>query len=237
MARSKAHPSGGGTKKDSPRARLVLQLTFGQCVVCALVFLVCLAWIFLAGVLVGRSSSPHGAPASWMPKGLAHLMGLDHTPPEPDPNAADTWLPPEKILEELQFEKTLPGVEKSQGGPSPAPAARPEPAPGVDSSGGAEPAEVGEAPESGPPEGAYVLMVASMRRRENALSLADRLTKKGYRPQVEKVSMGEGDLWYRVTLGSFPTREEALAFAARFNREENLEALVIQKEGPAGSSP
>jgi hypothetical protein len=33
-----------------------------------------------------------------------------------------------------------------------------------------------------------------------------------------------------VLVGSFETREEAQAFAARFNREENLEGLVIRLE-------
>ncbi|SMC20482.1 Cell division protein DedD (protein involved in septation) [Desulfacinum hydrothermale DSM 13146] len=236
MARNKAQASKRGTQRDRPRVRLSLQLTLGQCVVCALVFLVCLAWIFVAGILVGRTSSPQGADVSWMPPPLAHLLGLDRPPPAPDPHAADTWLPPEKILASLQFEKTLPQETNKAPRVSPGPSAQPAPAQKDGSSALTQGQANGTpAPESS--EGTYALMVASMRHRENALSMADRLKKEGYQPQVERVSMGDQDVWYRVTLGSFASRQEALEFAARFNREQNLEALVIQKEAPSGESP
>ncbi len=227
MARSPKGSSPRLSKASSSVRRLTIQLTAGQCVVCGVVLMLCFAGVFVAGVLVGRGRPDGSSPTIPVPEKLARLLALDRQPPTFVPQAADTWVPAEKILDTLEFEESMRGTKASStSGPAPTPKAESK-----------EPATLsGESPASPAPEtGTYVLMIASMRHKENATSLVERLKKKGYAPDVERVVLSEGNVWFRVTLGSFATREEALNFAARFNKEENLKALVIRKEGPKAS--
>jgi hypothetical protein len=52
------------------------------------------------------------------------------------------------------------------------------------------------------------------------------LRARGYSPRVESLDLGVAT-WTRILLGSFPSREAAIMFAAEFNSKENLQALVV----------
>ncbi len=47
---------------------------------------------------------------------------------------------------------------------------------------------------------------------------------------MERIAVSDQDVWYRVILGGFDTRQKALEYAARLNKEEKLEAIVIRRE-------
>ena len=68
-----------------------------------------------------------------------------------------------------------------------------------------------------------------MKEPDNAQRLLDQLRGKGYAPRVETVNLGGSGQWNRVLVGYFATREEAMRFAAEFNRKEKMEALVVRE--------
>ena len=87
-----------------------------------------------------------------------------------------------------------------------------------------------ENPNAGSESEHYTLLAASLRDAGNAERLVKELKAKGYKPSMETIDMPESGRWSRVLVGSFDTREEALKFAAHFNRKENVEGLVIRVE-------
>ncbi len=68
-------------------------------------------------------------------------------------------------------------------------------------------------PEGKLPTGRYTLNIASFRDKGNADRLVRELEEKGYEAFVEKASIPQKGTWYRVAVGRFSSRGEALAFA------------------------
>ncbi|WP_448382252.1 SPOR domain-containing protein [Desulfosoma sp.] len=232
-------------EENEPR-RLRVELTGVQAFVCVLVFFFSLTGVFVAGVLTGRGVSREARESATVQGTLYRLLGLRPAEEEPVDNASETWIPAEKILATLESEKELTTLQKpgpSKAAPT-APPASPTGKPSAPSSGGAETPNFAEQPpplsgQEEPPEtalptppasGSYALMVASMRRQENAAALLDRLKKKGHKAAMERIAVSDQDVWYRVILGGFNTRQKALEYAARLNKEEKLEAIVIRRE-------
>ena len=236
-------------EENEPR-RIRVELTGMQAFVCVLVFFFSLTSVFVAGVLTGRGVSREARESTTFQGTLYRLLGLRPAEEEPVDNASQTWIPAEKILATLESEKELTTVQKpgsSKATPT-APPASPTGKPTAPSSS-AEAPNFAEQPsplsgQEEPPEtalptpaasGSYALMVASMRRQENALALLDRLKKKGHKAAMERVAVSDQDVWYRVILGGFDTRQKALEYAARLNKEEKLEAIVIRRESSGTS--
>lgn len=232
-------------EENDPR-RIRVQLTGGQAFLCLLVFFFSLTCVFVAGVLTGRGVSKEARESATVQGTLYRLLGLRPAVEEPVDNASETWIPAEKILASLESEKELAGVQK------PGQAKAPHPAPPAASTGKAQaPSSAAETPNvveqpapplagqeepaetalpAPPASGSYALMVASMRRQENAVALLDRLKKKGHKAAMERIAVSDQDVWYRVILGGFETRQKALEYAARLNKEEQLQAIVIRRE-------
>lgn len=221
--------------------RIRVQLTGTQAFLCVLVFFFSLTCVFVVGVLTGRGVSREARESSTLQGTVYRLLGLRPAEEEPVDNASETWIPAEKILATLESEKELAAFQKP-GQPKAVPMAPPAAKPASPSSSVAEspnvvelppPALSGqdETPEPAPPaSGSYALMVASMRRQENAVALLERLKKKGHKAVMERVAVSDQDVWYRVILGGFETRQKALEYAARLNKEEQLQAIVIRRE-------
>jgi cell division septation protein DedD len=75
--------------------------------------------------------------------------------------------------------------------------------------------------------GRYVVQLSAFRRRGDAEALAERLAQRGHRARVTPVQVpGQGTL-YRVRLGSFSSRVDALSAKAVVERRESLVARVI----------
>lgn len=217
MARTRNKAKSGSNREDR---RVHLELTRSQLILYALGLTAALAWMFVFGILVGRGL-PLTTPGDASLKGqLAHLLGLDRAPPKPDPNASETWKTREEMLQALTYHEDLKGSAE----PSPPVPASPSESPAAGP--GSKPGAQDRMNTAGP----YVLMVSSLRNKDNADALVSRLQARGYAPRLEAVQMAEAGLWYRVLIGHFSSRREAQQFAADFNRKENMQGLVIQVE-------
>jgi cell division septation protein DedD len=79
-------------------------------------------------------------------------------------------------------------------------------------------------------KGEFTLQTASLRNKENAHQLVKKLRARGYASRMEIADIGNTGRWYRVMVGGFATREEAINFAVQFLKDENLESLVVKRE-------
>lgn len=78
------------------------------------------------------------------------------------------------------------------------------------------------------PRGGYTLNIASFRDKGNADQLRKELEQKGYEAFVETAHIPQKGTWYRVAVGHFPSREEALAFAKGL-QEEGIDYSFVRK--------
>ncbi len=58
----------------------------------------------------------------------------------------------------------------------------------------------------------YVIQASSSKKKESAQNYANELEEKGYPAVVTKARV-EGETWYRVRVGEFPTKDQARKFA------------------------
>ena len=66
--------------------------------------------------------------------------------------------------------------------------------------------------------GSWSVQVHATRDENSARRVAGRLRSQGYVPVISKI-VREGEVWYRVRVGSFRTADEARASVERFRRE------------------
>jgi len=78
------------------------------------------------------------------------------------------------------------------------------------------------------PTGGYTLNIASFRDKGNADRLMKELEQKGYEAFVEKAHIPQKGTWYRVAVGRFSSREEALAFAKGL-QEKGIDYSFVRK--------
>ena len=80
------------------------------------------------------------------------------------------------------------------------------------------------------PKDVYYIQVASFTKRENALSMAERLKKNLYKVVIEEAVVNK-QVYYRVRVGPFESRNAAnntmLAMKRRFDLEN---PFVLKKE-------
>lgn len=241
------------------RKQFVFALGARQIVVYSLGIVVAMCWMFIFGILVGRglpsvSSEDFSLRAEFM-----RFVGLDREPARPPEKAAETWQPPQKMVESLDYYDALTqrnnSAQANAGTPSPGWAQKP-PA-GKDAAADAKnkqakalptPLSVPEKPgaaEAAKPavpqatgdepvtaDGTaehFTLLVASLKDVDNAQKLVEQLRAKGYQPRLHTLDLNGGGRWNRVLVGSFRNRESALKFAADFNKKERMEGLVIRE--------
>lgn len=233
------------TAKSHKRFRIDLSITQFLLISLCLVFV--FAWMFVFGVLVGRGLPLVDSADASLQAQLMRFIGLGKETPPPPKNAAQTWESPQKMMESLTYYQSFTnGTDPISGaplneGPDSSPgvkqettnqqlaSARPQAEKSKSSNAGnADPEQDSraEAPEEVTEH--FTLLAASVRDSNNAENFAKKLQAKGYSPRLETVDMPESGRWTRILVGSFDTREEALKFAADFNRKENMEGLVIR---------
>ncbi|MDY6842522.1 MAG: SPOR domain-containing protein [Thermodesulfobacteriota bacterium] len=78
--------------------------------------------------------------------------------------------------------------------------------------------------------GKYTVQVGAYRKRGNAKSLLERLSKKGYPTYITETVIPEKGLWYRVRIGYFQTVKEAAQFSSEFTGSEKLVSFVTLTE-------
>jgi cell division protein FtsN len=150
------------------------------------------------------------------------------------PTAAPTEKPAEK-----------PAPAAAAPAPKPAAAAAaavaaPKPAPGAvaeetvptrtapQASGGLKEAiaRATQRPTEAAPGGAFTLQLSAFQTREEADRFAGRLRDRGYAPYIVTAEVPNKGTWYRVRMGSFPTKDAATRYLADFKRETQLDAFV-----------
>jgi DedD protein len=81
-------------------------------------------------------------------------------------------------------------------------------------------------PRSSPELAAWAVQVGSFGTEANALSLRERLRRKGYPAYVE-ITKNDGSTLYRVRIGPTVEREEAEKLRATVSKKESLKGLVV----------
>ncbi|SES95614.1 SPOR domain-containing protein [Stigmatella erecta] len=74
--------------------------------------------------------------------------------------------------------------------------------------------------------GAFTLQISAFQSREEADRFAARLRDRGYAPYILAAEVPNKGTWYRVRMGSFPSKEAASRYLADFKRETQLNAFV-----------
>jgi cell division septation protein DedD len=112
-------------------------------------------------------------------------------------------------------------LETSEPGP-------PQPQP--DASADAEPAggEAASAAAGAAPAGTLTVQIAAVRRRAEAQAIVDRLIRKGFPAYVFVPPGGDRAGGFRVRVGSYSSRSEAEAMAARLKKEEQYKPWITR---------
>lgn len=74
--------------------------------------------------------------------------------------------------------------------------------------------------------GPFTLQLSASQDRAEADRFAAKVRDRGYAPFVAAVEVPGKGTWFRVRMGSFPTREAAVRYLQDFKRETSLEAFV-----------
>lgn len=255
MAFSKGNSDSGKrtkTGKTGKRFRIEFGITQFFLFFFSLFFVV--AWMFVFGILVGRGLPLVESQDTSLQAQILRFMGLGRETSPPPENVAETWENPQKMLESLNYYESFTNGTDPISGTSPnKTSASPSEQKQAATKQQAQPTQV-KSPRQAAPEKRlsadlqdtesredsqedaatenvtehFTLMAASVRDSDNAESYAKKLKAKGYTPRLETVDMPESGRWTRVLVGSFDSREEALKFAAEFNRKENMQGLVIR---------
>jgi DedD protein len=219
----------------------------------ALILLVLVLGVSLAsfslGVMVGRSGSR--TPAA-DPGASPVRLPVAQEAPNASGDSATGTSGAEKPAEKLTFYDTLPKGDQSPLGsginlppkneepkPQPQEARKEEPATPAaktpvsaapKSEAAPKPAPVAlPAPPAVAAGGALVVQAASFRTPEDAGTLKDKLTKKGFVAYIQKADLGAKGTWYRVLVGPYDDTEAAGKAAERLKAEYHLSALVRKR--------
>ena len=210
-----------------------IQLSRKQLVFLFMMSSVALILVFLVGVLVGRDTTSREPEESIAAAGVSEPGPTTPPPAAEDPKettaeepAATPPSPPLTYPDSLGNsgnKKPDPSTAKPvvETPPPPAvaeakpPAAKPEPP-------AAKPADAGpNVPTSGKP-GQWVIQVAALKTRQAAAESVQRLIGKGYDAYLENTAKG----LYRVRIGKFRDRDDALRVARRLEKEEGTKSVV-----------
>lgn len=245
-------PSEGQDYSFTLRARQLVLLIAGYCLLCVLVFAL--------GVVVGRATS-RPEPASeakdlrgnaprepvattvpsvaYGPQASREAEPRSQLPRESGPTATPTFpeaAPSVKGVESQASSRyvkppSLPEAPRSSE--LPAVPARPE----VERKSEPRRTELSEAKPIEPTAprpasvqaGDYAIQVSSFRSLDQASELKSRLSKKGYGAYVQSVDLSDKGMWHRVRIGNFRDKDGAERVASELRTRENLPAQVMRR--------
>ncbi len=228
-----------------------LQVTRLQILLATAGLLMGFTWMFVFGVLVGRGLPLTDHKESSLRNDVLRFLTLDREQAPPPENAAETWETPEKMLASLTYFQDLTQTGEKNSLMQPVNSQDKK----QDSSGQQSILTKREkkAKETAAPERSvsptqsgnrvssqsdpsikgtaeyYTLLVGSLKEISNAQNLMRQLREKGYETRIETLELRDSGRWNRVLVGTFKSREAALKFAADFNRNENMQGLVIRE--------
>jgi DedD protein len=132
---------------------------------------------------------------------------ISRSPPSSDSPIESKSTPPAASVAKLASTTTAPVVPTSTT-PSAAKSSAPKP------------------PQATVPNGTWTLQLGASLNRENAERQAGRLREKGYAPYIVSADVPGKGTWYRVRMGSFPSKDAATRYLQDFKRETQAEAFV-----------
>jgi cell division septation protein DedD len=227
-----------------------IALTNRQVIVAFVILLVCLLSAFLSGVWIGREGTARAAEeqvvrnqplqAAEEGRSLEELEFFDARGRTADEKKSvalpedEAPAPPRPEATTLQ-EDVAGDAGGSPGGATAAETSaddEPEPASTADDAGAAEPAPVRrreEPRETAPPipKGSVVIQVFSSAERSQAERIRERLVGGGYQAYLSPVEVG-GHTMYRVRLGPYPSRADALKVAEEVRKGYKLDTWVTE---------
>jgi len=188
--------------------------------------------IFAVGVSIGRGMEPSQPAAAPDP-----LLELERSARASVPDRQETpaltyhdelTAQPERPAAAAPAAPAAPGVPPAPlaaavAAQPAAPAGPPRPDPPVAD----EPAVLDE-PLPGE-SSVFTLQVASFETRDEADQLSAELRNRGHRVFLIRTSTPERGEWYRVRVGPFDSRREAVAYQHRFERTERLPTFLVQR--------
>jgi len=77
--------------------------------------------------------------------------------------------------------------------------------------------------------GGFTVSVGSFKEKKNAMDLTARLSKKGYAAEMSPLPQKK---LFRVTVGAYAKRSEALAMASQLKKKEQLQTMIIDLNKP-----
>jgi len=214
----------------SGRQRTILWL-------CAVFFVS--AWMFILGVLVGRGTAPVHFDVEALQKELAALkesVKIKEKPwyrnrSEPDRQTAELEfheaLKKDKIESQLAMGagRTVKQPVRPQKSEV---SAKPKPSVGKASGPTGAPAR--------PPEksgaagtGGFAVQVAALKDAGSAEAKAAEFSRKGYPAYSTSATVAGRGTWYRVRIGNFGSRAEALQILEKL-KKENIKGFIVKKE-------
>lgn len=239
-------------KNDAEKSRRLyrFELNAARLALYSFCLVVALCWMFVFGVLVGRGIPLVDLDSTSLRSQLLRVLGLGRPAVQPVENASESW-DPQTALKSLEYYQDLTGkdapppeiqaprasIAQERKEPKESTAQKAKPSDREASAGleTARPEGEREArPARDPSAGVrgeehFTLLVVSLRDAANAAKLVEQLKAKGYSPRLQNIDLSTGGRWNRVLVGSFGSREEAMRFAAEFNRKEHMEGLVIRE--------
>ncbi|HEX8536314.1 MAG TPA: SPOR domain-containing protein [Cystobacter sp.] len=81
-------------------------------------------------------------------------------------------------------------------------------------------------PTEAVPGGAFTLQISAFQNRPEAERFAAKLRDRGYAPFIVPAEVPGKGTWYRVRMGSFPSKDAASRYLSDFKRETQLQAFV-----------
>lgn len=81
-------------------------------------------------------------------------------------------------------------------------------------------------PTEAVPGGAFTLQISAFQNRPEAERFAAKLRDRGYAPYIVTAEVPNKGTWYRVRMGSFPSKDAASRYLSDFKRETQLQAFV-----------
>lgn len=87
----------------------------------------------------------------------------------------------------------------------------------------------GDIAEPGRP-GGFQLQVSSFRTEKKALEFADRLRRSGHRAHVVPATVSSKGTWYRVRVGPFKNKWEAMRYRKEFEQREHIVTFLVEPD-------
>lgn len=202
----------------SPARRFVRLLVVGLLVL----------WAFVLGILVGQGSIMSPKQVASLKESLTSLPVVGGWFKEDAPSPTQ-----EADQPQLSFYQEL---ERTKGqGPMPAEPVKPakpvqEPKlPGQEAQPTPKPEPLVNSAKP-PDKGAFVVQVASFKKKDQAEEMAQRLIKAGQSAYVRQIKLPEVGVRYRVRIGPFHDHETAKAAAGRIRLQKQLAAYVTRED-------